>query len=181
MTRRKCSPEEIPMVRMALERKKCLRRKGPLTFSPDSTAAFIHKHYGCEPQEVFLAIALNPRSEILHVQEISLGGFDGTQVDPRVIFGGALLAGASAIILAHNHPSGDPIPSRVDLALTKQLVEGGRILSLRVLDHLVVGRGGAYVSMQAQGLMPIAASSLTGLGDEDPIHYGEDERANEHR
>jgi DNA repair protein RadC len=156
------------MVRLALDRKTCLRTSGPQVYDPESVAAFVTEHYGCEPQEVMLALALNPRNEVLHVQEISRGGLDVTAVDPRVVFAGAILAGASAVILVHNHPSGDPEPSQADVALTGQLRKGGELLSIRVIDHLVIARGGKFTSFQQRGLM----RTLGDVGDEEQAPYG---------
>ena len=172
--RKKCSDKHLPMVRMALEPKKCLRRKGPIFTHAEDIADFINIHYGCEPQEVFLSLAINPRNEVLHVQEISLGGFSSTQADPKVVFAGALLSGASAIILVHNHPSGDSEPSQLDISLTHQLYTAGMYLTIRVLDHIVIGRGGSFTSMLRRGLMPRdgGVGGLGGLGDEEQAHYG---------
>jgi DNA repair protein RadC len=71
-------------------------------------------------------------------------------VDPREVFAAAIAARATAIVLVHNHPSGDPEPSAVDFALTAQLAEGGRILAIRVLDHVVIGDG-SFVSLLERG------------------------------
>lgn len=162
------------MVRMALERKKCLRTRGPFLSSPGQIVAFVIEHYGCEPQEVVRALALTPRSEVVHVQEIGTGGFSHAMVDPRVVFAGAILSGATAIVLVHNHPSGDLTPSTHDVALTRQLVDGGRLLGIRVLDHIGVSPDGTYYSMQAKGGMPDSSDDLTGLGDEEQAPYEEE-------
>lgn len=86
------------------------------------------------------------------VVNISQGGFSGTVADPKVIFAVALKACASAIILAHNHPSGELSPSDADLALTRKLKSGGDILGISVHDHLIVSRYGFY-SFLEEGVM----------------------------
>ena len=82
----------------------------------------------------------------------SIGTLNASLVHPREVFKAAMRYTAHAIILAHNHPSGDPTPSREDLALTIRLKEAGTLLGISVLDHLVIGNG-VYVSLQERGLM----------------------------
>jgi len=102
--------------------------------------------------EEFKVILLNRRGRVLGVVNISQGGFSGTVADPKVIFAVALKACASAIILAHNHPSGELLPSDADLALTRKLKAGGDILEISVHDHLIVSRYG-YYSFVDEGMM----------------------------
>lgn len=98
-------------------------------------------------------ILLDARGLCLGIAPISTGSWAQCIVDPKVVFAIALKAKASSLILAHNHPSGDVQPSRPDLALTEQLAQGGKFLSLRVLDHLVISRS-AYYSFADNGLIP---------------------------
>lgn len=97
-------------------------------------------------------IILNRANEIIGYSKISSGGTAGTVVDAKVIFTKALLAGGHSIILAHNHPSGNPQPSEQDIKLTKQLIKAGELLDIRVLDHIIVTDKG-YTSMADEGLM----------------------------
>ena len=101
-------------------------------------------------REVFHVLSLNGRNVLLGDARVAEGSMNACPVDPREVFSAALAARATAIVLAHNHPSGDPEPSEMDIALTEQLVEGGRILGIRVLDHLIVGDDG-YVSLLERG------------------------------
>jgi DNA repair protein RadC len=82
---------------------------------------------------------------------VATGGQAATTVDAKTLFRDALLLGAAAVVLAHNHPSGDPTPSRDDLRLTRQLTEAGKLLDIRVHDHLVLGAGARYVSLASLG------------------------------
>jgi DNA repair protein RadC len=97
-------------------------------------------------------LLLNRRNSVLGIVDISMGGISGTVVDPKVIFVIALKAGASAIILAHNHPSEKLNPSPQDIILTKKIKEGGKLLDIEVLDHLIISRDG-YSSMMEDGHM----------------------------
>ncbi len=101
-------------------------------------------------REVFHVLSLNGRNVLLNDARVAEGSMNACPVDPREVFCAALAARATAIVLAHNHPSGDPEPSEMDIALTEQIAEGGRILGIRVLDHLIVGDG-AYVSLLERG------------------------------
>lgn len=149
-----CKGDAIPMVRLALERRACLRRRGRAMRTPEDIASFINETWGCRPQEYFVAVYLNSASEVIAVHEVAMGGIAQTAVDPKVLFGGALAAGAVAMVVAHTHPSGQPEPSADDEALTRMLVQGARFLTIRVLDHLIVARGGRFYSFQAAGRMP---------------------------
>ncbi|MEJ7559533.1 MAG: JAB domain-containing protein [Pedobacter sp.] len=97
-------------------------------------------------------LLLNRRNSVLGIVDISMGGLSGTVVDPKVIFVIALKAGASALILAHNHPSEKLDPSQQDLLLTKKLKEGGNLIDISVLDHLIISKDG-YSSMMEDGHM----------------------------
>lgn len=161
-----CAGGSIPEVRIAFEKQACLSSKGEQLRTPKEIAEFIGRHWGCKPQEYFVALYFNNANIPMAVHEISVGGVGQTAVDPKVFFAGALTSGAAAIIIAHNHPSGNVEPSDMDLQLTRHLVEGARLLSLQILDHIIVGRNGAYTSFLERGLMPRPGR----LGDEE-IRY----------
>lgn len=164
-----CSGESLPAVQIAFEKRACIRSKGEQLRSPQEIAAFVSRIYGCKPQEFFVVIHFNVRNLPVAVHEVSMGGIAQTAVDPKVVFGGAMASGASALVLVHNHPSGDPEPSDQDMQLTRQLVEGARLLGLQVLDHIVIARGGEYTSFMERGLMPRTA--FRGSFEDEEIVY----------
>jgi DNA repair protein RadC len=94
--------------------------------------------------EEFVILCLNRANKVLGYSKISMGGISGTVADPKVIFQVALKANASAIILCHNHPSGNTAPSDNDIQLTKKLKSAGGFLDLTVLDHLIITSDGYY-------------------------------------
>ena len=110
-------------------------------------------------KEHFILLLLDARHRLIRTAEISVGTLDMSVVHPRETFREAISASAAAIILAHNHPSGDPAPSRQDLDLTRRLTEAGRLLGIPVIDHLIVGQG-SVLSLKEQGLL-----DPEGLGD----------------
>ena len=102
--------------------------------------------------EQFKVLLLNKANRVLGVVELSSGGVTGTVADPKLIFGCALKAAASGIILAHNHPSGNLKPSRQDEELTQKIKQGGQVLEIKLLDHLIVSNEG-YYSFADEGLL----------------------------
>lgn len=103
-------------------------------------------------QEQFRVLLLDTKHRLLGVEVVGQGGLDHVAAHPREVFKPAIRRSAAAVILAHNHPSGDSEPSGQDALLTERLVEAGRVLGVPVLDHLVIGRGG-YVSLRKRGLV----------------------------
>jgi DNA repair protein RadC len=104
-------------------------------------------------REHFVLLALNAQNHIVGYKVVSTGGAAASIVDPKTLFRDALLLGAVSLILAHNHPSGDPAPSREDIRLTRQLADAGKLLEIRLHDHVIVGTGDAYVSFAERGLL----------------------------
>ena len=102
--------------------------------------------------EEFHVLALDSQSGVLRDLAVTRGILNSSLVHPREVFRGAIAEAAAGIIVVHNHPSGDPTPSADDRAVTRQLVEAGRILDLPVYDHVVIGRG-RYVSFAESGLL----------------------------
>jgi DNA repair protein RadC len=108
---------------------------------------------GNEPNEVMGIFCLTTRCRVLCYHEVSRGGLDKCPASPREIFRPALLANAAALILLHNHPSGDPSPSKEDVAVTDRLTKAGELLCLQVLDHIIVGDSRHYSFVEAR-MMP---------------------------
>jgi len=103
-------------------------------------------------KETFKALYLDGRRRLLRSEVVSVGTLTATLVHPREVFAPALECGAASLVVAHNHPSGDPTPSSEDRLLTERLSQAGRLLGLQVDDHLVIGRG-CYVSLRQLGLL----------------------------
>ena len=105
-------------------------------------------------REHFWAVLLNAQLGYLMHTEVSVGTLKASLVHPREVFGPALREGAASLVLIHNHPSGDPTPSREDIRLTRQLLDAGKLLDLPVHDHVIVGNGtGVWVSFAERGLL----------------------------
>ena len=101
-------------------------------------------------REVFVVICLDIRNHINAINTVSIGNLNSSLVHPREVFKPAILANAAAIILGHNHPSGDPNPSKEDIQTTKQMAAAGKILGIDVLDHVIIGDN-IFYSLKANG------------------------------
>ena len=101
-------------------------------------------------REVFKVIMLDAKHRVLAIETLSVGDLTGTLVHPRELFKDAMRRSSAAVILVHNHPSGDPEPSPDDIDLTRRLVAGGRLLGIEVLDHIIIGDN-RYVSLKERG------------------------------
>ncbi len=109
-------------------------------------------------QEMFTVICLNARNRIISRQLVSLGIQDSSLVHPREVFRAAILQNSAAVVLVHNHPSGDPSPSAEDIKMTRQLVQAGQIIGIKVLDHIIIGRADGpgtkdFLSIREAGLV----------------------------
>jgi DNA repair protein RadC len=124
----------------------------PRLRNPREIYGYLAPNLSALRREVFHVLCFNPRNVLLADVRVAEGTMNTCPVDPREVYAAALTTRATAIVLAHNHPSGDPEPSMQDLALTVQLAEAGRLLGIKVLDHLVLGDG-AYVSLMERGLL----------------------------
>jgi DNA repair protein RadC len=104
-----------------------------------------------EDREHFVALFLSTKNRPTAISTLGIGTLSQTMVHPREVFKAAILSNSAAVIMCHNHPSGDPTPSADDVALTKRLARAGEIIGINVVDHVIVGDG-SYVSMKACGL-----------------------------
>ena len=120
--------------------------------SAQDVAAMLMPKFRAYETEHFKCLLLNTKNEVLKTVEISAGSIDQTLAAPMDVFRQAVREGAPAIILTHNHPSGDPEPSRQDLQLTERMKSAGELLGVRVLDHVIFGDG-RFVSLKERGLM----------------------------
>jgi DNA repair protein RadC len=122
----------------------------PELASPEAAAAVLAPYFAGADRERCVVALLDVKHRLLETALVSVGSIDHTFMAPREVFRDALLANAAALVVAHNHPSGDPEPSRDDELLTRRLVRAGEVVGVEVLDHLVMGRD-AWVSLARRG------------------------------
>lgn len=119
--------------------------------NPDDMAEIFRSYLDGVDREHFVVAMLDRKGNVLGLNTVSIGSISASVVHPREVFKPAIVMGASSIIVAHNHPSGDTAPSREDIDVTNKLVEGGKLLGIEVLDHVIIGDG--YCSLKARGFI----------------------------
>jgi len=143
------STEETHLIREVAIRYVGARRRAPAKItSPDQVAEYLRRRIRDDAREHFVAIYLDGRHRPVADSIVSIGTATASLVHPREVFQPAIALGACALLIGHNHPSGDPTPSAEDLEVTKRLAEAGRILGVTLLDHVVWARSGAFPSIR---------------------------------
>jgi DNA repair protein RadC len=120
--------------------------------NPEAVVKAIRASVQDKAKEHFKLILLNSRNRVIGISTISIGTLTTSLVHPREVFKEAIMHSAASVVLAHNHPSGDPDPSEDDLKITKKLVESGKILGIEVIDHIIIGKI-AHYSFREKGLI----------------------------
>jgi len=124
----------------------------PRVDDPAAAAAIVVPRLAGRDREICLLLTLDTRKRLLGVVTVSVGTVDHTFMSPREVFRDALLGGAASVVVAHNHPSGDPAPSMEDRQVTRRLARAGALLGVPLVDHLVVGDPG-WTSLAALGVL----------------------------
>jgi DNA repair protein RadC len=119
---------------------------------PEAVVKAIRSSIKDKAKEHFKLILLNPRNKIIGISTISIGTLNASLVHPREVFKDAITHSAASVVLAHNHPSGDPEPSEDDLKITNKLVDSGKILGIEVIDHIIIGKNN-FCSFKERGLI----------------------------
>lgn len=119
--------------------------------SPEDGAKIASRFIGRDDREVFFVICLNTKNHVVAVHRCHVGSLNSSIVHPREVFKSVILNNAASVIVAHQHPSGDPTPSMEDINVTKRLVEAGKLLGIEVLDHLVVNNDNSFTSLKERG------------------------------
>jgi DNA repair protein RadC len=124
----------------------------PVINSPQDVAHLVMEEMRYLDREHFRVVSLSTKNHVLGISSISVGSLNSSLVHPRECFKEAIRRNSNAIILLHNHPSGDPTPSREDIDVTRRLSDGGQILGIEVLDHVIIGDN-RYISLKERGIL----------------------------
>ncbi len=119
--------------------------------SPKEIFDFLKEKIGKEKKECFMSLYFDTKNNLI-IDEISVGILNASLIHPREVFNKAILNNASHIVIAHNHPSGDPTPSQDDITTTKRLIEAGKIIGISIVDHIIVSRDN-YYSFREKGVI----------------------------
>lgn len=162
-----CSPEELAKVEGMGSARVCMllaavelgkriasapRDEAPMIKSASDIAHLFMERMRYYKKEHFISLMINAKGEIIEEARISIGDLCSSTTHPREVFVNAIRRSAGSVVFVHNHPSGDPTPSDVDIQTTRRLMEAGTLLGIPVLDHIIIGDG-RYVSMRAKGFI----------------------------
>ncbi len=141
---------------LAREMAKEMRAGSPTLDTPERIAELLREESRVCEVEQFRVVLLNTRRKLISIEKISQGTLDTILVHPRDVFKPAIAANAAALVLVHNHPSGDPAPSEADIKVTRDLIRAGQLLKIDVLDHVIIGRASQerskdYMSLRELG------------------------------
>ena len=143
----------VPIYRIALVRQGSLPCEEQRIRSSQMVSRVLQTYLSDADREHFVVILLDQKHGVIGINTVSVGSLTAGIVILREVFKPAILANAAAIICGHNHPSGDPQPSREDRAITTKLVDAGKLLGIEVLDHVIIGAEGRYFSFGDAGLL----------------------------
>jgi len=144
---------KINVYKLKLVRSSSKSVKVEVIKNPEAAAQVLTTYLKDEDREHFVAVMLDIKNRVIGINTVSIGTISETLVHPREVFKAAILANAHAIILGHNHPTGDVAPSVDDLDVTRELVKAGEYLKIQVLDHIIIGENGKYASLLEMGLI----------------------------
>jgi DNA repair protein RadC len=149
-------PAKAAQIKAALEFSRRLdavvnEKARPILRSPEEVAAEVRSQLKGKKKEHFVVLCLDTRNRLINHKLVSVGSLDTSIVHPREVFNEAITSRAASVIFAHNHPSGDPEPSKEDVELTRRLAKAGEIMGIDVLDHIIICDK-SYVSLKARNL-----------------------------
>ncbi len=148
------TPDFLPVYTVFLRRSNVMSvQERPTIRSPQDVATVVGEFLKETDREHFVTLLLDTKNAVIGINTVSVGILDSALVHPREVYKAAILANAASIILAHNHPSGDPTPSAEDKRVTQRLHEAGQLLGIEVLDHIVIGENGRFCSLKERGMI----------------------------
>jgi DNA repair protein RadC len=142
---RRLSREYIPVYRVQLVRERTVTGEQRRSIrNPDDVVAILKDELLKSDREKLISVMLNAKNVVIGMEVVSVGSLTASVVTARELFKSAILASAAAVIISHNHPSGDPTPSQDDIRLTERISKAGELLGIKLLDHVIIGELGHY-------------------------------------
>ena len=154
--------QKVNVVSIQLVKEKSLSYGSKRINCPQDAASLAGDFLAGADREHFVVLCLDTKNNVNALNTVSVGTLNSSLVHPREVFKAAILANSNAIILSHNHPSGNPTLSREDMEVTKRLVEAGNILGIEVIDHVVIGDNGKYFSFKERGVLKETENAFDG-------------------
>jgi len=146
----------IPIYRVTLVREGHLPTAQQQVRNSADVARLLWEYLEGVDREHFVVFLLNQKNRVIGINTVSVGSLTASVVHPREVFKAAILANAATLICGHNHPSGDTIPSQEDRLITTRLVSAGKLLGIKVVDHIIIGSAGQYFSFADENLLGAA-------------------------
>lgn len=143
----KSEKQYVPIVRLYAVRESTIPYGKEHLTEPRVVAEFVRKMLGGADREILLAISVDTKSRPVGMEVAAIGSLNVIYASPRELFKHALLSNSSGIILVHNHPSGEAVPSEDDLRFTKRMKKAGELLGVEVLDHIIIGEGDTFTAL----------------------------------
>ena len=153
MNGEKISKHYIPRCQVRLVRDGTITSDRKKIRTPEDAYQILKRYFEDLPNEHFVALLLNTKNHVIAFSPVSTGSLNASVVHPRELFQRAILGNCAAVIMSHNHPSGDPTPSPEDIELSRKLCEAGKIIDIPIVDHIIVGDAGQYLSFKEKGLI----------------------------
>jgi DNA repair protein RadC len=144
--------EQIQIVSIKMVKERNLEYGSNKISGPKDSANILKDFIGENDREALAVLTLDTKNKITSITIASVGSLNSSIVHPREVFKTAILSNAASIIIGHNHPSGDPSPSKEDISITSRLKECGKILGIELLDHIIIGDDNKYISLKEKGL-----------------------------
>lgn len=145
--------KRVDIVSVRLVKESSLMYEPRYIRTPQDAAQLVQDFLAYSDREKVVAVCMDVKNQPTSITTISLGTLHSSLVHPREVFKTSILSNAAGFIIAHNHPSGDLTPSKDDLTMTKRLTEAGELMGIDLMDHIIVGDNGRYVSFREQGLL----------------------------
>jgi DNA repair protein RadC len=145
--------KRVNIISLKVVKESSVLYEGRKISSPSDVIKLIKPFFDCLDREKFLVIYLNTKNEPNAIHTVSIGSLNSSIVHPREVYKGAIMTNAAAVIFAHNHPSGNPSPSKNDKEITNRLIEAGEILGIKILDHIIIGGQENYYSFKEHNII----------------------------
>lgn len=145
--------KRVSIVSLKIVREATVLYQNRIINSPHDAVELVEPFLQDEDRECFIVVCVDTKNQPTAINIVSIGTLNSSLVHPREVFKIAILANANAVILSHNHPSGDPTPSREDHEVTHRLIEAGNLIGIEILDHIIIGSNHRFVSLKERGVI----------------------------
>lgn len=145
--------KRIDIVSIKMVKEKSISYENRKISSPDDAQYLCRRFLDELDREQLIVVSLDTKNQPTSINVASIGSLNSSIVHPREVFKVAILSNANSIIIAHNHPSGDPTPSKEDISITQRLKEAGKLIGIDLIDHIIIGEEKRFISLKEKGLV----------------------------